>query len=54
MQDKEEQFYYKLDQEIFKLQSKLKERLSNIEPERQSVLRMIEQLVKETYSGKEI
>jgi hypothetical protein len=52
MQMREEQFYFKFDQEIYKLQEKLKFKLSSIEAERASVLRRIEAQVKQTYSGK--
>jgi len=54
MQQREEQFYFKLDQEIYKLQEKLKLKLSNIEAERACVIRKIEQQVRETYSGKNL
>jgi hypothetical protein len=52
MQMREEKFYFKFNQEIYKLQEKLKLKLSSIEGERTNVLRRIEALVKQTYSGK--
>ena len=50
MEEKEDEFFFKLDQEIYKLQHKLKTKIASIEPERQSVLKRIEEIVKETYS----
>ncbi|TNV74895.1 hypothetical protein FGO68_gene8183 [Halteria grandinella] len=47
---KTDQFYTKLDQEIYKLQNKIKFKLQGIEPERQSALRRIESSIKDTYS----
>jgi DNA polymerase sigma len=45
-----EKFFAKMDQEIYKLQSKIKLKLLSIESERQSALRRIESSIKETYS----
>lgn len=39
-----------MDQEIYKLQNKIKFKLQSIEPERQSALRRIEASIKDTYS----
>lgn len=52
MQAKEEQFFFKLDQEIYKIQGKLKLKLAAIESERQIVLRIIEQQAKTTFKGR--
>lgn len=40
--EKEDRFYFKLDQEIYKLQNKLKMKVASIEAERQSALRKVE------------
>lgn len=50
--EREDRFYSKLDQEIYKLQNKLKMRVASIEAERQTALRRVEQAVRDTYSGK--
>ena len=49
---REEQFYFKFNQEIYKLQETLKYKLGCIEGERASVIRRIEAQVRETFSGK--
>lgn len=52
MQRREEQFYFKVNQEMYKLQETIKYKLACIEGERASVIRRIEAQVRETYSGK--
>ncbi len=52
MQMREEQFYFKVNQEMYKLQETLKFKLACIEGERASVIRRIEEQVRKTYTGK--
>jgi len=51
MEEREEQFYFKLDQEIYKVQGILKLKLAAIDSERLSALRKIETIVRGTYHG---